>query len=200
MNSSLNELLVSDYAPVLRSAFSDLREDVLYKSFVHGVGHVRRVMVLGAIIAMQQRIPLYDARLLLYACAYHDIGRKNDAVDDLHGERGADMLTPGLFHASTDEMACVKAAIAAHSTADGEIDRFIVKYCVPACMEGRCVFLSKCLKDADNLDRVRLGDLNLDYLRFSESKNLKALAEELFLEIRGEGILWQRFLYDLKRA
>ena len=40
--------------------------------------------------------------------------------------------------------------------------------------------LTALLKDADGLDRVRLGDLDPRYLRFKEARAMVAFAEELF--------------------
>ena len=36
------------------------------------------------------------------------------------------------------------------------------------------------LKDADGLDRVRLGDLDVSFLRITESKTMVLFAEQLF--------------------
>ena len=180
----LREMLASEYGPIFLEAGVALREDLLYrKSTLHGVGHIRRVMALGAIIAMQQKLPLRDACLLLLACSYHDIGRINDYADARHGERGSGMLEPDLIPElkaiSSDELACLKAAIAAPSTDDSSITRFMAMYNGPDDMEKCCIILMKCLKDADGLDRIRFDGLDPRYLRFEESKTLLNTAEYL---------------------
>jgi hypothetical protein len=45
--------------------------------------------------------------------------------------------------------------------------------------------LTSLLKDADGLDRVRLGDLDPRYLRNPEARNMVAFAEALFNETEG---------------
>ena len=45
--------------------------------------------------------------------------------------------------------------------------------------------LASLLKDADGLDRVRLGDLDPRYLRHEESKTMVPFAERLFVETDG---------------
>ena len=51
----------------------------------------------------------------------------------------------------------------------------------------RALELTRLLKDADNLDRVRLGDLDPRFLRHSSAKDLTGFAERLFQRYPGEG-------------
>ena len=175
------ELKKSAYRELLMRAYSELRTELLYKSHTHGRGHVERVMLLGAIIAMQQRFSVRETELLLIACSYHDIGRKDDWEDREHGKRGADALAelslPGL---DGEELKCIQAAVATHSTGDEYLDSFACDYGVPDERMGLCRLLCKALKDADNLDRVRLYDLDVKRLRFAESKSLKPAAEAIY--------------------
>ena len=168
------------YALLLR-AYERLDTARLYESDYHGPGHIGRVMLLGAIIAMQQRFSERETKLLLIACGYHDIGRINDYRDEQHGKRASDMLPkiPGLG-VTAGEMTCIQAAVATHSTNDEKIDAFAKEYGVTAENLDLCRMLCKGLKDADNLDRVRIGDLDIRHLRFLESKRMKASAEEIY--------------------
>lgn len=77
-------------------------------------------------------------------------------------------------------MTCIQAAVATHSTNDEKIDAFAKEYGVTAENLDLCRMLCKGLKDADNLDRVRIGDLDIRHLRFLESKRMKASAEEIY--------------------
>lgn len=167
------------WAPLLK-ALDTLRTDRLYQSRLHGLGHVERVMVLGAVIAMQQKFSARETELLLTACSYHDIGRIDERLDAAHGKRSADQLAemalPGI---ETSELRCIQAAVATHSTKDAMIDVFAKEYRVPEESAELCRRLCKGLKDADNLDRVRLGDLDVRHLRFPESRELRQTAEEL---------------------
>lgn len=42
------------------------------------------------------------------------------------------------------------------------------------------------LKDADGLDRVRLGDLDPSYLRFPEARDMVGFAEDLYCATNGK--------------
>ena len=44
-----------------------------------------------------------------------------------------------------------------------------------------------CLKDADGLDRVRLGDLNAAYLRSDQARSWQDAAQQLYEVAHGEG-------------
>ena len=193
------ELKKSRCYDLLLHSYDRLQTGRLYESAYHGPGHIGRVMLLGAIIAMQQRFSERETKLLLIACGYHDIGRINDYRDEQHGKRASDMLPkiPGLG-VTAGEMTCIQAAVATHSTNDEKIDAFAKEYGVTAEIQvlGRdavffckgvtaenldlCRMLCKGLKDADNLDRVRIGDLDIRHLRFLESKRMKASAEEIY--------------------
>ncbi|MHB8132284.1 MAG: hypothetical protein ACYDEX_25300 [Mobilitalea sp.] len=48
---------------------------------------------------------------------------------------------------------------------------------------GRSIELLKIFKDCDNLDRVRLGDLDVRYLRNQYSAKLVSVADRLLREI-----------------
>lgn len=179
------ELKRSAYYDPLMSAFARLRTEILYQGGVHGQDHVERVMLLGAIIAMQQGFTPRETELLLIACSYHDIGRIDDSRDDLHGKRSADAL-PALFPGlEAKELRCLQAAIATHSTKDTLLDSKAAEYKVDAESMDLCRLLCKGLKDADNLDRVRLRDLDIRHLRFDESKRMKQTAEEIYRIYRG---------------
>ena len=73
-------------------AFSTLKRNELYKSWLHGQGHIERVIMLGALIAMGEGFSMDDTRLALFCCSYHDIGRSNDRRDDDHGTVSAGMI------------------------------------------------------------------------------------------------------------
>ena len=182
---TVKQLKKSTYYNLLINAFDELQTERLYKSLIHGIGHVERVMLLGSIIAMQQSFSARETELLLIACSYHDIGRIDDRRDDQHGKRSADMLAsiPGL-EISMEELRSIQAAVATHSTQDAMIDAFAEEYRVPDECLDLCRTLCKGLKDADNLDRVRIGDLDIRHLRFDESKKLKPVAEAFFRLLR----------------
>ena len=67
-------------------AVRNLNREVLFKSPVHGEGHMERVMLHGAFEAMDNGLDREDTGLLLTMCAYHDTGRLSDWMDDAHGK------------------------------------------------------------------------------------------------------------------
>lgn len=72
------------------------------------------------------------------------------------------------------------AVIAVHSHSDQDMFRIGQKYQVADENMTRYLKLASCLKDADNLDRVRLHDLDTSRLRHHSSVDLVPFAESLF--------------------
>ena len=176
-NEKINALMKSKYATEMLLAYSTLKREELYKSWIHGQGHIERVIMLGALIAMGEGFSWEDTRLALFACCYHDIGRSNDRRDDDHGTVSAEkIVSRGLVDiindASKADIAILQAAIATHSMHDSALEANMEKYGVPEHEQERCRRICWCLKDADNMDRVRLNDLDPKYLRHETGKGL----------------------------
>lgn len=176
-NEKINALMESPYAVELLLAFSTLKREELYKSFLHGQGHIERVIMLGALIAMGEKFSLRDTRLTLFACSYHDIGRINDRRDDDHGTVSAEGIVSRdlvsiIPDVSEDEIAILQAAIATHSMHDSSLEANERKFGVKPEEHERCRRICWCLKDADNMDRVRLNDLDPKYLRHETSRGM----------------------------
>lgn len=130
----------------------------LIKSDIHGRGHAERVLFHSLLLAKEYHLSLKDKRVLAEASLYHDVGRKNDRVDDSHGRRSAEIYAK------------------ARKSYDPAIT-FLMKYhCLPdedgyecirttpelAAQSERVTTLFRIFKDADGLDRVRLGHDQLD--------------------------------------
>ena len=164
----------------LLNAYDSLNREILYKSYIHGIGHIERVMLFGAILADKRHFDIKDTRLLLLACSYHDIGRRNDQRDETHGERGAELIKDyaSELQLSDEDLAILQAAIAVHSTEDMTLSTWLKRYSVQD--KDRATRISLALKDADILDRVRLqGVFNKDYLHSKESKHLICMAKKV---------------------
>lgn len=173
----LLSMMEAEYGNILMKAYKDLKPKYLYKSMVHGRDHIERVMLFGALIAMQQELNAADTKLLLVACSYHDIGRVNDSWDPEHGMRSARKLKRINLKLSENEVRLIQAVIAAHSLDDKKIYECMDIFEVAD--RERCVLIFKCLKDADGLDRVRINDLNEKYLRFGKSKRIAKFAMKI---------------------
>lgn len=175
------EMQKTKYYQWLLEEYKGIRINLLYKSSVHGQSHIERVLLLGALIAYKRNLSQDHTKLLLTACAYHDIGRRNDFADTPHGLRAAKMLmqlpviTDAVF---SKEILC--AIVAGHSCTDGSIDYFMQVFNIDDTLKDVCIDLYYCLKDADNLDRVRIMDLKPRYLRNEISKTLVETAKQIY--------------------
>jgi hypothetical protein len=154
-----------------------LNRDALFQSKVHGLGHIERTMLHGAFCAMEDGLDMEDTALLLECCAYHDVGRVSDNVDYLHGHRSAQRLG-ALTGREGEALKMMMAAVDAHSRPESELEPTLRSY-RPADWQ-RCLRLAQLLKDADGLDRVRIFDLDVSYLRREASRMREGFAEYLF--------------------
>lgn len=154
-----------------------LKKECLYQSHIHGINHIERVLLFGGLIAMRNDCNEEDARLLFTACSYHDIGRIDDSLDDEHGRRSSEKL-PSVISLPAEDMAIVQAAIYAHSIDDSKMDDVISSFVITD--KQRALNIARMLKDADALDRVRVYDLDPNYLRFSCSCQYVDFAYDLY--------------------
>lgn len=177
--SDFEQLRQWDYYPLLLTTLEELKQDELFVSHMHGLGHIERTILQGGFCAMDQNLSEADTRLLLAACSYHDVGRINDWVDDLHGHRSAQELAR-LTPYCGEELLLIQGAVDAHSRRDVVLEETIDGY--GAADRPRAIRLAKLLKDADGLDRARLGDLDPRYLRFDTSRSRVALAERVYAD------------------
>jgi hypothetical protein len=144
-------------------------------STLHGQAHVTRVMVhatrLVELTGQHALAPRVWASVFL-----HDLERTHDGVCHRHGadaarrlredaELQARLVEAGLTPA---DVPAIEAAVTAHS-APKEVSRDHDHWALIAL-----------LKDADGLDRVRLGDLDVRYLRHPEARGMVDFAQALF--------------------
>jgi HD superfamily phosphodiesterase len=134
-------------------------------SHLHGVGHTQRVHIHAQRLTEQLGWPRADRELVLHAALWHDIGREGDGVEPEHGLGSvarADEL--GLTAAlSDDDAAVARFAIERHSLPDrgaAEHAAELSRADDPArrlAQPERALRILWLLKDADALDRIRLG-------------------------------------------
>ena len=165
------------FYPLLLETLKQLKHDALFVSHIHGLGHIERTILQGAFCAMEEELGEEDTRLLLECCSYHDVGRVNDWVDDLHGHRAAKKIG-ALTGRTGEELLLLQGAVDAHSRKDVALVASVRGY-GPKDLD-RAIALAQRLKDADGLDRVRLGDLDPRYLRREGSRGRVALSKEVF--------------------
>lgn len=165
------------FYPLFLRAVEELNLGVLYESDIHGIGHIERTLCHGAMCAMDEALSQADTGLLLDACAYHDIGRTRDGLDFVHGSTAARFI--GLVTGRTGEdLLILQAAVEAHSRKEKELSAILQKY-RPQDMD-RALTIAQLLKDADGLDRVRIWDLDVRFLRRTSSIARADFAQELY--------------------
>jgi len=160
----------------------DQPEDFLLKpsyfrhpSDLHGICHTYRVMCHVLVIGSELKL-FKEKRLAFCAAFVHDMSRKHDGFSLGHGPRAAKEKVPEFMPmfcrngVQMDDIASIQAAVANHSQYT-ELKKDDPFYIVAAL-----------LKDADALDRIRMGEDNLKkkYLRFEASGNLIDFARELY--------------------
>ena len=145
------------YAPVLWQAYETLQEEALFHSQVHGPGHIHRVLLLAALLCWKEGAPEEMVRQVFRAASYHDVGRTYDGYDIYHGARSALRLA-ALTGQTGEALVELQAAVTAHSRPDREMASIVASF-QPRDLP-HAMALTRLLKDADNLDRVRLGDLD----------------------------------------
>jgi hypothetical protein len=138
---------------------------------IHGSGHAARVLVWANVIGcwMLERGVEVDLAVVHSAAALHDVRRLNDGHDLLHGHRCAtwllDVESPALRGFSQERRSRVAYCCQWHVPSDAEAPAMTAEL--------------MCLKDADGLDRVRLGDLDVSYLRTELARDLVKHAQFL---------------------
>ena len=162
--------------PLLLETYETLREDALYDSEVHGRGHIHRTLLYAALIAWKEDLEEADVRQFFRAAAYHDVGRSSDGFDLYHGARSALRLEE-LTGVTGEELTELRAAVSAHARPDSDMES-ILRAHEPEDYS-RTLELTRLLKDADNLDRVRLGDLKTKFLRHEGAKAVEPFAWRL---------------------
>lgn len=137
---------------------------------IHGINHEARVLIWQEILA---RLLVKDgARLdrfaLRWAAVTHDIRRMDDGTDPLHGQRAGNWVTQNMRQSISEPCLETVAYLNTWHVPPDEA--------APQMTPELAVF-----KDADGLDRVRLGDLNPIFLRWGYSKHmLYHLSQALF--------------------
>ena len=172
----VTSFLSSPQFRLLEEALAGLKREALYMSRVHGVGHIERTMVHGAMCAWAEKLSEADTRLLLTMCSYHDTGRICDYLDGAHGRRSAEKLA-ALTGLAGEDLREAMAGIEAHSVSDKLMEGILASYAPENLPRAR--MLAQMLKDADGLDRVRIDDLNVSYLRRAPSRERGRFARKL---------------------
>ncbi|PKQ29929.1 MAG: hypothetical protein CVT60_02735 [Actinobacteria bacterium HGW-Actinobacteria-10] len=149
---------------------------------IHGIGHALRVYLHADAIAANLELPPWQREAVRLAAMWHDIGRTDEEVDYYHGAKSAGKVVGMGLHNGLDPMVLETAlyAVTHHSGSEPLGEQGSVR--TPDPIATLAVF--RVLKDADALDRVRLGDLDDRYLRLAPSRARVDVAYELLRQIR----------------
>ena len=148
----------------------------LHRSTLHGQAHVTRVLIHA--LRLIEATGFIEETPRLWAAVYlHDIARKHDGRCSIHGRNGWLRLASlpevqALFRqggVGDEDYAAIEYAVTIHSSGEPS----------PSDPHYR---LGTLLKDADGLDRVRLGDLNPRMLRHDQARSMVGFAQALFDE------------------
>lgn len=142
---------------------------LLHDSFYHGVDHMARVFIMQELICDKLELQgmKVNRKAVRWAAMTHDVGRVHDWIDLAHGRRSAEWIKQNLADKMSPELL--------------DTVTYIVHWHVPSDDEAPVMTTElQILKDADALDRVRLGDLDARYLRTAAAPSLIGVAENLF--------------------
>lgn len=151
-----------------------------HPSTVHGQSHVARVMVHA--FRLIEATGWHEEAARLWAAVYlHDLARTHDGACQRHG---ADAMKK--FETLPDVRALF-ARGGVHESDYPLIHTAVIQHCRPKELNADHPHwrLTSLLKDADGLDRVRLGDLDPRYFRNAHAQKMLGFAQALFAETDG---------------
>ncbi len=141
-------------------------------SRIHGRSHAARVLIWANTIAhwMMQDGHSVDLEVVRWAAVLHDVRRLDDGKDTEHGERSAAWIRSGR----------VATPLLLSLAQQEHIANCCQWHVPPDNAAPEMTSELRCLKDADSLDRVRLHDLDVRYLRTTYARLLVPHAKALF--------------------
>lgn len=159
----------------------------LQHSQQHTKEHCARVLLFCLLFAQRENLSEQDADALAMAACFHDSRRINDGLDIGHGHRAAKYYCTWCAEHEYVLDARVVFIMAYHEQND-KLGKAALQRKFPD--DPNAVLLYQLFKDADALDRFRLGPEGLDvnYLRTSYAKELVEFSQTL-LRIGPERVL-----------
>lgn len=155
----------------------------LTDSEIHTKKHCERVLLFALLIAWNKGcISEQGFDILSHASIFHDTRRIDDGIDSGHGARAAAYYR--MFCNSCKKICFSEVAYMIMKYHDQDDKRGLasIEYLFPYEYKRKnAIILYQIFKDADALDRFRLGEsgLNIDFLRNQEAVQLVDLARKL---------------------
>lgn len=178
---------ISALEPAVRDLFTKWRtymyERVTFNmadSLIHSRPHCERVLLYALLIGRSRRCTAEELETLAHAAVFHDTRRLDDYLDTGHGARAA--IHYRDFCKSNKDMVFHRAAeyLMRYHDLDDAVGRKAIMRDFDNGSDD-ALQLYDIFKDADALDRWRLGSRGLDpkYLRTSEARDLIGYAHKL---------------------
>ena len=144
----------------------------------HTKNHCARVLLLALLIGHKKNLSAEEKNALAMAAVFHDSRRLDDGIDKGHGFRAAAYYKDFCIEHDLPFDEKTYYIIYYHDQDDSVGLAEIKK---SSTLHERAVLLYQIFKDADALDRFRLGPDALDekFLRTEEARQLVDLAKEL---------------------
>ena len=158
-------------APVLDGYRSDPKWYLVPPTWLHGDAHAARVMVWANLLGRWLKADgvVVDLEVVRWSALLHDVRRVNDGRDPAHGERAAAWILAGgvpvLHNLGPERVDAIAACCRWHVPPDSAAPSMTPELA--------------CLKDADALDRVRLGLAHVGPLRLPGARLLLPQAVDL---------------------
>jgi hypothetical protein len=152
----------------------DYDKELFLQEGDHGIAHTKRAMLLASIFSSKNRLTDQDAKILIAAAKYHDIGVKFDETDKEHGRVSLEKLNHELDNFSENDTELIKFLILEHSLDKKDNEKDIEN--LPVAKRERFRKILSYFRDIDELEKVRLYDLNPQNLENEIAKQMVKMA------------------------
>jgi HD superfamily phosphodiesterase len=155
------------------SQFLDSTIEFQIESNLHGREHSRRVLLYSLLLADDFALKPSDRKRLAIAAVFHDSRRWDDGFDVGHGQRAAEYYQEYCKNNTIEVDPIITTIIAYHDQADEKGEAQF--------NSDEALRLFHIFKDADGLDRFRLGKnaLDINFLRTKKALNYINLSKKL---------------------
>ena len=170
----INEPICEPIAERYRFWYEFMQENIefnLLDSTIHTKEHCARVLLMALIIANKIGLSDKEMDVLSMAAVFHDSCRINDWIDRGHGKRASEYYKDYCYKNNISFDIQTYYIIHYHDQND---DIGLLEIGKDPDINEICILLYQIFKDADALDRFRLGPnaLNIDMIRTKEACKL----------------------------
>lgn len=141
---------------------------------IHTLSHCERVLLHALVIGDKRDVNARGMTALAQASIFHDTRRKDNYLDTGHGDRAADYYREFCAERRLDYLPEVYLTIKYHDR-DDRLGEAVIRESAKEEVLGR-LEVYRVFKDADALDRLRLGAWCLDQ-RFLRTKEAHAMTQ-----------------------